>query len=282
MGEIVFLIQCPDKKGLLTNISNFFYGLGFNILHCQQHSDMEVSQYFMRIVLDMATLNISKAELEGKFSDFALKNNLSWTVKYSDAVPRLAVLVSKTSHCLYELLLAQQENELFCEIPLIISNHPELEYVAEQFRIPFYCFPLNRKNRKEQEKDILSKLRQHHIDLVVLARYMQILSADFISRYVNQIINIHHAFLPAFQGSNPYRQAFERGVKMIGATAHYATEDLDRGPIIEQDVERVSHENTIKELKQIGKDIERRVLVKAVKADLENRIAVFRNRTVVF
>lgn len=282
MGEIVFLIQCPDKKGLLTNISNFFYGLGFNILHCQQHSDMEVSQYFMRIVLDMATLNISKAELEGKFSDFALKNNLSWTVKYSDAVPRLAVLVSKTSHCLYELLLAQQENELFCEIPLIISNHPELEYVAEQFRIPFYCFPLNRKNRKEQEKDILSKLRQHHIDLVVLARYMQILSADFISRYVNQIINIHHAFLPAFQGSNPYRQAFERGVKMIGATAHYATEDLDRGPIIEQDVERVSHENTIEELKQIGKDIERRVLVKAVKADLENRIAVFRNRTVVF
>jgi formyltetrahydrofolate deformylase len=280
--HIVFLIQCDDKKGLLSEITSFFYDCGFNILHCLQHSDLFRKKYFMRIELDLSDLKTSRKEFEASFKDFAENLRLQWSVHFSDYIPKMAIFVSKTSHCLYDLILRHKEEELKCEIPLILSNHPDLEYVAEQFRIPFYCLPVNKENKKQQEKEVLKLLKKHHVDFVVLARYMQILSEDFIEKYPEAIINIHHAFLPAFEGANPYQRAYERGVKMIGATAHYATKDLDRGPIIEQDVERVTHEATPDDLKTVGRDIERKVLSKAVKLHLEHRIMVSNHRTIVF
>lgn len=191
-------------------------------------------------------------------------------------------MVSKTSHCLYDLIARKNEGDLDCEIPLIISNHPDLEMIANQFRIPFYYLPVTAETKNEQEAKIRSLLKRFDIDLVVLARYMQILSAEFTQEWQGRIINIHHGFLPAFQGANPYRRAYERGVKMIGATAHYASEDLDQGPIIDQDVVRVNHELSPNGLRDVGKDVERRVLAKAVQAHLESRIIIFKNRTIVF
>jgi formyltetrahydrofolate deformylase len=280
--SIIFLIQCPDRKGLVSSISTFFFKKGFNILSCQQYSDLETGMYFMRMKLAMNDIPTTRRQLEEDFEVFGHPFGLKWSVHYSDRTQRMAVFVSKTSHCLYDLLLRWKENELDCDIPLIISNHPLLEEVAAQFRIPYHYLPVNDRNKKEQEEQILVLLKQHHIDLVVLARYMQILSPEFVREYDGRVINIHHAFLPAFQGGNPYGRAYERGVKMIGATAHYATEDLDEGPIIEQDVERVNHECTSDQLKQIGRDVERIVLSRAVQAHLERRIIVTGRRTVIF
>ena len=282
MSTITYLIQCKDSKGLLANITSFFFKKGFNILNCQQHTDTHIDKYFMRIKLDVADIKLSPSQLKEEFAEFAEGYDLEWSVNYSDQVKKVAVLVSKTSHCLYELLLKNREGDLNCEIPLIISNHPDLEYVAEQFKIPFYFFPITKGKKQEQENEIIKLLKQHHIDLVVLARYMQILSNDFVSQYEERLINIHHAFLPAFQGANPYQRAYERGVKLIGATAHYATAELDEGPIIDQNVERVTHESSIEDLKRIGKDIESVVLSNAVKAHLDNQIIVTNNRTIVF
>jgi formyltetrahydrofolate deformylase len=282
MKEIVFLIQCSDNKGLLAGITSFFYEKSFNILDCQQHTDLHTDKYFMRIVLDLANLRTSRNKLEEEFSVFAEKNALNWSVHYSDYVPKVAILVSKTSHCLYDILLKHHEGDLKCDIPLIISNHPDLEYVADQFKIPYYCEPVKKGEKELQESAVLKLLKKQHIDLVVLARYMQILTPDFLKKFANPIINIHHAFLPAFQGANPYKRAYERGVKIIGATAHYVTEDLDEGPIIEQGVERVSHKCGPDDFKRIGRDIESVVLSKAVKAHLDHQIVVTNNRTVVF
>ena len=194
----------------------------------------------------------------------------------------MAIMVSKTSHCLYDLLVRCEDGFLPCEVPLIISNHPDLESVADRFHIPYYCCPIKNKDKAAQEAQVIELCDKHHIDLVVMARYMQVLSDDFIAHFKGNIINIHHAFLPAFQGGNPYNRAWERGVKMIGATAHYATADLDEGPIIEQDVERVSHEHSPADLREIGRDIERRVLTRAVKAHLEHRVITAGLRTIVF
>jgi len=236
----------------------------------------------MRLKLDLAGMKTTREQLEKEFADFARKNSLEWSAHYSDITRRIAILATKESHCLYDIILRWKEGEFPCEIPLIISNHPDLEYVATQFRLPFYCVPVVNEDKESQEEKVLELLSKNHIDLLVLAKYMRILSKNFVQKYSSRIINIHHAFLPAFQGANPYRKAYERGVKMIGATAHYVTADLDEGPIIEQDVERVNHENDPEELKQIGKDIERIVLARALKAQLENRIIVFQGRTVVF
>lgn len=282
MKYAVFLIQSDDRKGLLATISNFFYTSGFNILRCQQYTDLYENKYYMRIKLDLSDLSVTRAELEKNFGQLAEKLALLWSIQYSDRIPRAAIMVSKTSHCLYDLLVHQQEKDLFCEIPLIISNHPELEHVADKFKIPYYCCPVLKDGKKQQEAEILNLLKKHHIDLVVLARYMQILSNDFIEGFAGGIINIHHAFLPAFKGGSPYKRAWEHGVKMIGATAHYATRDLDEGPIIEQDVERITHELNPEDLNRIGKDIERRVLTRAVKAHLENRVIVSGRRAIVF
>ena len=225
---------------------------------------------------------LPRLKLEDNFGELAEKLALMWSIHYSDRIPRAAIMVSKTSHCLYDLLVHQQEKDLFCEIPLIISNHPELEHVGEKFKIPYYCCPVQKGEKNRQEAEVLDLLKKHHIDLLVLARYMQILSNDFIAAFARGIINIHHAFLPAFKGGSAYKRAWEHGVKMIGATAHYATGDLDEGPIIEQDVERISHELSPADLNRIGKDIERRVLTRAVKAHLENRVIVSGRRTIVF
>ena len=282
MDRIIFLIQSPDHKGILANTVNYFYKKGFNILHCQQHTDSYEGIFFMRIELDSADLRTTRKELEADFASFAKENGLSWSCSYSDNKARVAILVSKTSHCLFDLLARHSEGELNCEVPLIISNHPTLEKVASQFRIPYCYLPIEDGDKAKQEAEIRKLLKQFNIDLVVLARYMQILSEEFTNEFKGRIINIHHAFLPAFQGANPYKRAYERGVKMIGATAHYASQDLDQGPIIEQDVVRVNHELTPQGLMDVGKDVEKRVLSRAVIAHLESRIIIYKNRTIVF
>ncbi|MCI0443477.1 formyltetrahydrofolate deformylase [bacterium] len=282
LHSIVFLIDCPDQKGLVSRISTFFYERGFNILHCEQYTNVKENQYFMRLKLDMSGLKTSRKSLENEFGEFAGSLNIHWTVHYSDYKTKVAILVTKTSHCLYDLLLRQAEGELQCEIPVIISNHPELEHVANQFRIPYHCLPITKETKSQQESLITKVLKQYHIDLVVMARYMQILSDKFVNEWAGRIINIHHAFLPAFQGANPYQQAFNRGVKMIGATAHYATAELDEGPIIEQDVVRVSHDQSVEDLTRIGRDVERIVLARAVKAHLEHRTIPSGRRVIVF
>jgi len=281
-NKIVFLIQSQDRKGILSATTTFFSTLGFNILHCQQHTDAREGRYFMRIELNLSDLPSTRSDLEKRFARFAEEQRLTWRCHWGDYRSRVAILVSKTSHCLYDLLFHVSEGDLFCDIPLIISNHPDLESVANLFRIPYYHLPVTKDTKEEQEAEILRLLERFDIDLVVLARYMQILTPSFTDRWYGRIINIHHAFLPAFQGANPYQQAYERGVKMIGATAHYASEELDRGPIIEQDVVRVSHELDPSGLRNLGKDVERRVLTKAVSAHLESRVIIYKNRTIVF
>lgn len=281
MREVVFLIQTADRKGLLAEISGFFYSSGFNILQCRQYSDVRTERYFMRIALELRP-EVTRRRLEEEFAGFASKLGLEYSVFYQESKPNVAIMASKTSHCLYDLLMHADEGDLNCNIPLVISNHPDLEYVADRFNIPYFCCPMEKGKKAEQEAKVIDLLKSHRIDLVVMARYMQILSDNFIAHFPLRIINIHHAFLPAFQGGNPYERAWERGVKMIGATAHYATAELDEGPIIEQDVERISHMNLPEDLKRIGKDIERRVLTRAVRAHLEHRVIVSGRRTIVF
>ena len=280
--KIIFLIQCEDRKGILSATSTWFFQRSYNIVHCQQHTANIEGRYFMRIELDMLDLKTTRKELEEDFGLFAKEYNLTWECHYSDYNARVAIMVSKTSHCLYDLIARKNEGDLKCDIPLIISNHPDLEIIANQFRIPFYYLPVTAETKAEQEAKVMTLLRRFDIDLVVLARYMQILSSDFTSQWHGKIINIHHGFLPAFQGATPYRQAYERGVKMIGATAHYASEELDQGPIIDQDVVRVNHALSPNGLRDVGKDVERRVLAKAVQAHLESRIIMYKNRTIVF
>ena len=279
---VTFLIKCPDQKGLVAKITSFFYKNGFNILSCQQYANAIEDTYFMRIRLNATGTNISKETLEKKFLKLAVPLNLDWSVNYGHKKQNLAIMVSHTSHNLYDLLAQQKEGLLNCNITMIISNHDKLRYIADMFKIPFYYLPVTKEIKEIQEAQVIELLDTNRVDLVVMARYMQILSPEFINHYPERIINIHHSFLPAFQGANPYQKAYERGVKLIGATAHYATEDLDEGPIIEQDVERVTHESTPKTLKRIGADIERLVLARAVKNHLNNQIIVAGNRAIVF
>lgn len=281
MSSIVFLIQCSDRKGLVAGITGFFAERQFNILHCQQYTDVEIGQYFMRIKLEDED-NLPRQQLEKEFAAFAERFKLIWSVRYSDEPYRVALLVTRASHCGYDLLLRELEGELKCEIPLVIGNHKDLEYMARQFDKPFYHLPINKDTKPQQEAQIKKLLSEYAIDLVVMARYMQILSLQFVKEFAGRVINIHHGFLPAFQGARPYHQAYERGVKIIGATAHYATADLDEGPIIEQDVQRVMHDNSPEDLVMIGKDIERLVLARAVKAHIEHRIIISGRRTIVF
>jgi formyltetrahydrofolate deformylase len=280
--KITVLIKCEDQKGLVAKITNFFFNEGFNILSCQQHVNKLENKYFMRIHIKAEDVAISRSALELKFDRLAKVLDINWSMNYERAKKKVAIMVSHTSHCLYDLLERQREDDLDCSIEMVISNHDKLRTIAEMFGIPYYHLPVDKLNKTDQEKQVMSLLDAHHIDLIIMARYMQILSADFIGKYPERIINIHHSFLPAFQGANPYQRAYERGVKLIGATAHYATIDLDEGPIIEQGVERVTHESTTKTLKQIGADIERLVLAKAVKWHLQNQIIVSDNRAIVF
>tara|TARA_R110002049_G_scaffold301732_1_gene494069 strand:- start:1858 stop:2715 length:858 start_codon:yes stop_codon:yes gene_type:complete len=281
MNAIVFLIQCPDQKGLVAGITSFFAERDFNILHCQQYTDVQDGQYFMRIKLEDAGQS-DRVLLEQEFTAFAHTLGLTWSVRYSDQPYRVALLVTRASHCPYDLLLRELEGELKCEIPLIIANHNDLAGMAKQFDKPFYHLPITKDTKMQQEGQINALLDEYKIDLIVMARYMQILSEQFVQQHAGSVINIHHGFLPAFQGAKPYHQAYDRGVKIIGATSHYATADLDEGPIIDQGVERVMHDNSPEDLVMIGKDIERLVLARAVKAHIEHRIIISGRRTIVF
>ncbi|MEH2354526.1 formyltetrahydrofolate deformylase [Nostoc sp.] len=275
------LISCPDRRGLVAKFANFIYSNGGNIIHADQHTDFAAGLFLTRIEWQLEGFNLPREFIAPAFNAIAQPLGAKWELRFSDTVPRIAVWVSRQDHCLFDLIWRQRAKEFVAEIPLIISNHSNLKVVAEQFNIDFQHIPINKDNKSEQEAQQLELLRQYKIDLVVLAKYMQIVSADFISQFP-QIINIHHSFLPAFIGANPYHRAFERGVKIIGATAHYATADLDAGPIIEQDVVRVTHRDEVDDLVRKGKDLERIVLARAVRSHLQNRVLVYGNRTVVF
>lgn len=279
---VTFLIKCPDQKGLVAKITSFFFDKGFNILSSQQYVNSLESTYFMRIRLNSDGTTISKTNLESSFIKLAEPLKIEWSVSYGNEKKNIAIMVSHTSHNLYDLLERYKEGILDCNVKLIISNHTKLKHIADMFNVPYYYLPISKETKKEQESEIRLLLKENKIDLVVMARYMQILSSDFINSYKSKIINIHHSFLPAFQGANPYKKAYDRGVKLIGATAHYATEDLDEGPIIEQDVKPVTHDSTPKTLKRIGADIEKLVLARAVKYHLNNQIIVSGNRAIVF
>jgi formyltetrahydrofolate deformylase len=282
-NHAAFLISCPDRKGIVASVSSFFFERGFNIVHCQQHTDPLESRLFMRILIDLDSSPMARTHLTSDFAHVAAPFSMQWSVHFCADPVRVAILVTHERHCLFDLLCRAESNALAgAQVALVISNRPDLESTAAQFRVPFFCLPINVELRREQEGLVVQLLKQHHVQLAVLARYMQILSSDMLHGVEMPVINIHHAFLPAFQGASPYRRAWERGVKMIGATAHYVTEALDEGPIIEQDVERVTHEESMEALQATGRDIERIVLARAVIAHLEHRVIVHANRTIVF
>ena len=280
------LASSDDRPGLVAALSHLLFALGLNILDADQHTDAKAGKFFQRIRFDLAVRNgeatVDQGTLEGAIREVADRFEMDCDLRLDREVQQVAIFVSKTDHCLYDLLLRHRSGELHCDIPLIISNHPDLEPIAKQFGIDYHLFPITTETKEEQERQEIELLREHDIDLVVMARYMQILSKQMMHAYPMKIINIHHSFLPAFQGGRPYRQAYARGVKRIGATAHYATLDLDEGPIIEQDVVRVTHRDTPKDLIRKGRDVERTVLSRAVGWHLDGRILVYDNKTVVF
>ncbi|WP_448602075.1 formyltetrahydrofolate deformylase [Thermoleptolyngbya sp.] len=277
----ILLVSCPDQPGLVAKVANFIYSNGGNIIHADQHTDASAGLFLMRIEWQLDGFNLPREIISVAWQAIAQPLNAQWELHFSDEIPRIAIWVSKQDHCLFDLIWRQRAGEFAAEIPLILSNHPSLEAIAQQFGIDYHLVPITPDTKPQQEAKQLELLRHYRIDLVVLAKYMQVLSADFIAQFP-RIINIHHSFLPAFAGANPYQRAYERGVKIIGATAHYVTQDLDEGPIIEQDVVRVSHRDQVADLIRKGKDLERIVLARAVRYHLQNRVLVYGNRTVVF
>jgi len=278
----VLLLSCPDRKGVVATISGFVFQHGGNILHADEHSDVDSGTFLMRVEFDPAEFDVPLNDFGKHFSPIAIDFDMRWRLALSDHRQRMAILVSKYDHCLVDLLYRHQSGELACEIPCIVSNHPESQPIADFYRIPFFLVPVEKDDKRGAERQVLSLLERHGVDFIVLARYMQILSDQFVNVYPRRIINIHHSFLPAFVGSKPYHQAFTRGVKLIGATSHYVTEVLDDGPIIEQDVVRVSHRDSVEDLIQKGRDLEKVVLSRAVRWHIENRVLLYGNKTVVF
>lgn len=275
------LISCPDQRGLVAKIANFIYANGGNIIHADQHTDFAAGLFLTRIEWQLDGFNLPRELIAPAFGAIAQPLQAHWQLHFSDTIPRIAIWVSKQDHCLFDLIWRHKAKEFNAKIPLIVSNHPDLQVIAKQFGIDFHHLPITKDNKAVQETQQLELLQKYNIDLVVLAKYMQIVSPTFITKFSN-IINIHHSFLPAFIGASPYHQAYERGVKIIGATAHYVTPELDAGPIIEQDVVRVSHRDDVVDLIRKGKDLERIVLARAVRLHLQNRVLVYGNRTVVF
>lgn len=276
------LVTCPDGKGIVAAIANFLYQHNANILHADQHQDAENNLFLMRVEWDLNDFDVTPTEFDEKFASIAKKFSMQWQLKLAKKPIRMAIMVSQYDHCLADLLHRHKNGELVCEIPLIISNHESTRSLADFYGIAFHYLPVTKDTKTQVESQQFALFEQHEIDLIVLARYMQILSSDFVARYPQQIINIHHSFLPAFIGAKPYHRAFERGVKLIGATAHYVTEDLDEGPIIEQDIERISHRDQVEDLIQKGRDLERIVLSKAVRWHIDSRILPYANKTVIF
>ncbi|MCE5182195.1 MAG: formyltetrahydrofolate deformylase [Betaproteobacteria bacterium] len=281
-NSAILLISCPDRKGLVAGIADFLYRHNANILHADQHQDSELGLFLMRVEWDLQDFDLDTEQFKQHFSPIAEKFEMQWHLALSAHRPKVAIFVSRYDHCLADLLYRHQAGELHCDIPLIIGNHIDTKWIADSYNIPFQHIAVHQDGKAEAEKNQIALLRHHHIDLVVLARYMQVLSADFIRHYPNRIINIHHSFLPAFLGAKPYHRAFERGVKLIGATSHYVTEVLDDGPIIEQDVARISHRDAIDDLIQKGRELEKSVLSRGVRWHIENRILLYANKTVIF
>ncbi|MBA4186611.1 MAG: formyltetrahydrofolate deformylase [Planctomycetaceae bacterium] len=278
----VLLITCPDRKGIVAGVAEFLYKLDANILHADQHQDAEGKQFLMRVEWDLAGFALDLAEFPRRFAPIADRFEMRWRLEHSKHPLRVALFVSKYDHCLMDLLYRHKTGELPCDIPLIVANHPDAEKWGKFYDVPFHCIPIPAGGKEAAEKAQLDLLAAEKIDLVVMARYMQILSKEFISRYPQRIINVHHSFLPAFMGAKPYHRAFERGVKLIGATSHYATEDLDEGPIIEQDVVRISHRDGLEDLLEKGRDLEKVVLSRAVRWHIDHRVLVYDRKTVVF
>jgi formyltetrahydrofolate deformylase len=278
----ILLIDCPDRKGLVAAIAEFLYSHGANILHADQHQDNDLGLFFMRVEWAVEDFDLAPELFSGEFEPIATRFQMNWRVKYSARLPRVALFVSRELHCLVDLLHRWRIGELRCEIPLVISNHEDARPLAGFYGAGFHCIPVQSGGKAEAERRQLELLREDRIETVVLARYMQILSPEFVARYPHAIINVHHSFLPAFSGARPYQAAYKRGVKLIGASSHYVTEALDDGPIIEQDVTRISHRYDLDDLKEKGRDVERMVLSRAVRWHLEHRILVYGNKTVVF
>lgn len=278
----MLLVSCPDQPGLVATITAFIAENGGNILHLDQHVDTEENVFFMRVEWDLARFKIAPSAIGGAFGAIAANFNMQWDLHFSSKTPRMAIFVSKENHCLYDILSRWQAQEWQVEIPLIISNHASLAPVAASFGIPFHHTPINPETKAEVEESQVALLSEAEVELVVLAKYMQIITPNFIQHYPNRIINIHHSFLPAFIGAKPYHAAFARGVKIIGATSHYVTADLDAGPIIEQDVARVNTKDSVKDLVRKGKDLEKIVLARAIYAHLRRQILVYNNKTVIF
>jgi formyltetrahydrofolate deformylase len=281
-NSAVLLISCPDRKGIVATISDFVFRHNGNILHADEHADEESNLFLMRVEFDPAEFDIDLADFSRHFTPIAGKFEMQWRLARSNHRPKMIILVSKYDHCLVDLLYRHKSGELACDIPLIISNHADNQPIADFYGVPYITVPVPRDNKRQAEEKILGLLQRDNPDFLVLARYMQILSNEFVNRYPQRIINIHHSFLPAFVGAKPYHQAFTRGVKLIGATSHYVTEVLDDGPIIEQDVVRISHRDSLNDLLQKGRDLEKVVLSRAVRWHIENRVLLYGNKTVVF
>lgn len=278
----ILLIDCPDRKGIVAAVADFLYRHDANILHADQHQDAESGLFLMRVEWDLAGFALSPDECGRRFRPIADSFRMRWRLERSSSRHRVALFVSKYDHCLADLLYRHQSGELHCDVPLVVSNHPDAERWAKFYGVPFHLIPVEPGNKADAERKQLRLLEDHGIDLVVLARYMQVLSSEFVARYPRRVINVHHSFLPAFTGARPYHRAFERGVKLIGATSHYVTDELDEGPIIEQEVARVSHRDGLDDLLQKGRDLEQLVLARAVRWHVGHRVLVYAHKTVVF
>ncbi|NVK91833.1 MULTISPECIES: formyltetrahydrofolate deformylase [Bacteroides] len=277
------LLHCPDKPGILAEVTDFITVNKGNIIYLDQYVDHVENIFFMRIEWELMDFLVPQEKIEDYFATlYAQKYEMNFRLYFSDTKPRMAIFVSKMSHCLFDLLARYTAGEWNVDIPLIISNHPDLQHVAERFGIPFHLFPITKETKEEQEKKEMELLAKYKITFIVLARYMQVISERMINAYPNRIINIHHSFLPAFVGAKPYHAAFERGVKIIGATSHYVTTELDAGPIIEQDVVRITHKDTVQDLVNKGKDLEKIVLSRAVQKHIERKVLAYKNKTVIF
>tara|TARA_R110002050_G_scaffold96559_1_gene200749 strand:+ start:3930 stop:4781 length:852 start_codon:yes stop_codon:yes gene_type:complete len=281
--KTTILVHCPDQSGIISTVTGFIHRNHGNIVYLDQHVDKTADVFFMRIVIEFADTFSNLFHFKSLFQDeLASPYKMEWSLHTDDKLPKMAIFVSKYNHCLYDLLSRYRSGELAVEIPFILSNHPDLKHIADQFEISFYHIPFNRQNKVEAEKKQLALLEKYEIDFIVLARYMQIVSGNLISNFPNRIINIHHSFLPAFAGAKPYHAAFKRGVKIIGATSHYVTEELDEGPIIEQDVTTVTHSHSIEDFITKGRDLEKIVLSRGVKLHIARKTMVYNNKTVIF
>ncbi len=279
----ILLMHCDDQKGLVAAVTQYLYDLKANIVDLDQHVDQEASHFFMRVEWELDGFSLPRPEIREDFrSNIADKFNIEFQLHFSDVPQRMAIFVSKMSHCLYDLIQRYMSREWMVEIPLIISNHENLRHIGDRFDIPFHVFKVSKENKAQQESEISKLLKDYDINLIVLARYMQILSEGFVSQFQNRVINIHHSFLPAFIGARPYHQAHQRGVKIIGATSHYVTADLDAGPIIAQDVVSITHKDSVKDLIRKGKNLEKLVLSEAVWNHLRHNILPYQNRTIIF